>query len=74
MERGVFDIEAVQKANTSLIATIEARQSPTKAKPAAPMPRSSWSRWNSADLRDTLASARARTTGSAADLGASTRE
>lgn len=63
MERGVFDIEAVKKANTTLIATINeslaiADEGRTK-RAAAEVDLAKME----ADLRDTLASARARKTG-----------
>jgi uncharacterized protein YaaN involved in tellurite resistance len=63
MERGVFDIEAVKKANATLIATINeslaiADEGRTKRAAAeADLKKME------ADLRDTLASARARSTG-----------
>ena len=69
MERGVFDIEAVKKANASLIATIEESlqiADDGKAKRAAA----------EADLikmehelRDTLSAARAKATGTGANIG-----
>ena len=63
MERGVFDIEAVKKANATLIATINeslaiADEGRTK-RAAAEVDLKKME----ADLRDTLASARARKTG-----------
>ena len=63
MERGVFDIEAVKKANATLIATINesltiADEGRTK-RAAAEVDLTKME----ADLRDTLASARARNTG-----------
>lgn len=71
MERGVFDIEAVKKANASLIATIEeslsiadegkARRTAAEAE-LVKMER---------DLRDTLSAARSRATGTGASLGGS---
>ncbi|MBL4926724.1 toxic anion resistance protein [Fuscibacter oryzae] len=74
MERGVFDIEAVQKANTSLIATIEeSLQIADEGKARRASAEEQLIKMEH-DLRDTLASARARTTGSATDLGASTGE
>ncbi len=74
MERGVFDIEAVQKANTSLIATIEeSLQIADEGKARRAKAEEELVKMEH-DLRDTLASARARTTGAAADLGASTGE
>ena len=63
MERGVFDIEAVKKANATLIATINeslaiADEGRTKRASAEVDLKKM-----EADLRDTLASARARSTG-----------
>jgi uncharacterized protein YaaN involved in tellurite resistance len=63
MERGVFDIESVKKANATLIATINeslAIADEGRAKRAAA---EADLEKMEADLRDTLASARARTTG-----------
>jgi hypothetical protein len=46
MERGVFDIEAVKKANATLIATInESLAIADEGKARAPRPRPNWSRW-----------------------------
>jgi uncharacterized protein YaaN involved in tellurite resistance len=73
MERGVFDIEAVKSANADLIATIEdslriadegKRKRATAEEDLKKM---------EADLRDALASARTRTTGSGTNLGSSVR-
>ena len=63
MERGVFDIEAVKKANATLIATINesltiAEEGRTK-RAAAEVDLKKME----GDLRDTLASAKARNTG-----------
>jgi uncharacterized protein YaaN involved in tellurite resistance len=71
MERGVFDIEAVQKANDDLIATIEDSlriADEGKAKRAAA--EVSLQKMEG-ELRDTLSSARARTagTGGGVDVG-----
>jgi uncharacterized protein YaaN involved in tellurite resistance len=74
MERGVFDIEAVQKANTSLIATIEESLAIADEGKARRARAEEELVKMEHDLRDTLASARARTTGSGADLGAATGE
>lgn len=74
MERGVFDIEAVQKANTSLIATIEESLAIADEGKARRAKAEEELIKMEHDLRDTLSSARARTTGAAADLGASTGE
>ena len=72
MERGVFDIEAVQKANTSLIATIEeslAIADEGKARRAAA--EESLIKMEH-DLRDTLSAARARSTGFGEAIGGAT--
>ena len=71
MERGVFDIEAVKKANASLIATIEESlqiADDGKAKRAAAEEELIKMEH---DLRDTLSAAKARTTGSGANIGGS---
>ncbi len=73
MERGVFDIEAVKKANATLIATINeslAIADEGKAKRAAA--EVDLKRME-AELRDTLASARARKTGLGDTTGTSVR-
>lgn len=70
MERGVFDIEAVKKANASLIATIEDSlriADEGKAKRAAAEEEL---KKMETELRDTLASAKARADGVADDAGA----
>ncbi len=69
MERGVFDIEAVQAANASLIATINeslAIADEGKARRAAA--EESLQKME-AELRDTLASAKARATGTGYNVG-----
>lgn len=69
MERGVFDIEAVQKANATLVATIEeslAIADEGKARRAAAEIELVKME---GELRDTLASARARNTASGANIG-----
>ncbi|MBV0913900.1 toxic anion resistance protein [Anianabacter salinae] len=69
MERGVFDIEAVKTANAELIATIEESlqiADEGKAKRAAA---EDDLKKMEADLRDTLASAKARKTGSGETVG-----
>ncbi len=69
MERGVFDIEAVQKANAVLIATIDeslAIADEGKARRAAA--EESLQKME-ADLRDTLAAAKARGTGTGFNVG-----
>jgi uncharacterized protein YaaN involved in tellurite resistance len=71
MERGVFDIEAVKKANASLIATIEESlqiADDGKAKRAAAEEELIKMEH---DLRDTLSAAKARPTGSGANIGGS---
>ena len=71
MERGVFDIEAVKTANADLIATIEDSlriADEGKRKRAAA---EADLKKMEADLRDALASARARSTGSGATIGGS---
>ena len=73
MERGVFDIEAVKTANADLIATIEDSlriADEGKRKRAAA---EEDLKKMEADLRDTLASAKARSTGSGDNLGGSVR-
>lgn len=69
MERGVFDIEAVKKANASLIATIEESLSIAdegKARRAAAEVELVKMEH---ELRDTLSAARARGTGTGANIG-----
>ena len=69
MERGVFDIEAVKKANASLIATIEESlqiADDGKAKRAAA--EADLIKMEH-DLRDTLSAARAKATGTGANIG-----
>ncbi len=70
MERGVFDIEAVKAANADLIATIEESlqiaDEGKKKRAAAEVDLKKMEH----DLRDTLASAKARGTAQAADVGA----
>jgi uncharacterized protein YaaN involved in tellurite resistance len=71
MERGVFDIEAVKTANAELIATIEdslAIADEGKAKRAAA---EEDLKTMEAELRDTLASARARRSGTGDTIGTS---
>ncbi len=72
MERGVFDIEAVKKANADLIGTIEeslAIADEGKARRAAA---EEDLRKMEADLRDTLASAKARKDGTGDNVGTAT--
>jgi uncharacterized protein YaaN involved in tellurite resistance len=71
MERGVFDIEAVKTANADLIATIEESlqiADDGKAKRAAA---ETDLKQMEADLRDTLASAKAKRTGSGDNVATS---
>ena len=71
MERGVFDIEAIEKANDDLIATIEDSlriADEGKAKRAAA--EESLVRMEG-ELKETLAAARGRSTGSGANIGGS---
>lgn len=63
MERGVFDIEAVKKANATLVATIqESLQIADEGKARRAAAETELTRME-ADLRDTLAAAKARKTG-----------
>jgi len=63
MERGVFDIEAVKKANDSLVATIqESLQIADEGKARRAAAEVELTKME-AELRDTLASAKARTSG-----------
>ncbi|MCB2126905.1 MAG: toxic anion resistance protein, partial [Rhodobacteraceae bacterium] len=71
MERGVFDIEAVKTANAELIGTIEDSlriADEGKRKRAAA---EAELKKMEADLRETLAAAKARTTGTGTTLGTS---
>ncbi|MCA0274153.1 MAG: toxic anion resistance protein [Proteobacteria bacterium] len=71
MERGVFDIEAVKAANADLIGTIEdslrIADEGKRKRAAAEVDLKKME----ADLRDTLAAAKARATGSGANIGGS---
>lgn len=71
MERGVFDIEAVKAANADLIGTIEdslrIADEGKRKRAAAEVDLKKME----ADLRNTLAAAKARTTGSGANIGGS---
>jgi uncharacterized protein YaaN involved in tellurite resistance len=69
MERGVFDIEAVKKANASLIATIEDSLSIADEGKARRVAAEADLVKMEHELRDTLAAARARGTGTGATLG-----
>jgi uncharacterized protein YaaN involved in tellurite resistance len=63
MERGVFDIEAVKQANATLIATInESLQIADEGKKRRATAEADLQKME-AELRDTLASAKARATG-----------
>ena len=66
MERGVFDIEAVKTANAELIATVEDSLRIADEGKARRNNAESELKKMEAELRDTLASARARTSGVAA--------
>ena len=69
MERGVFDIEAVKKANANLIATIEeSLQIADEGKRKRAAAEEELKKME-AELRDTLASAKARKDGVGEDLG-----
>jgi len=73
LERGVFDLDAVQKANAALVATIEDSlriADEGKAKRAAA--EESLVRMEG-ELKGALASAKARTTGSGDNIGGSVR-
>ncbi|TMV37765.1 toxic anion resistance protein, partial [Thioclava sp. BHET1] len=64
-ERGIFDIEAVQKANDTLIATInESLQIAEDGRAKRAEAETKLTQMEH-DLRDTLASAKARATGAA---------
>lgn len=72
MERGVFDIEAVQQANDDLVATInESLQIADEGKRKRAEAEDKLDKME-AELRDTLASAKARKTGSGDNIGGST--
>jgi uncharacterized protein YaaN involved in tellurite resistance len=69
VERGVFDIEAVKTANADLIATIEDSLSIADAGKARRAAAEADLKKMEADLRDTLAAARARRTASGDTIG-----
>jgi uncharacterized protein YaaN involved in tellurite resistance len=69
MERGVFDIEAVKQANASLIATIEESLSIADEGKARRAAAEAELVKMEHDLRDTLSAARARGTGTGANIG-----
>ncbi len=73
MERGVFDIEAVQQANTTLIATIEeSLQIADEGKARRAKAEEELVKMEH-ELRDTLSAARARQTGLGATVGEATQ-
>ena len=69
MERGVFDIEAVKKANATLVATIEESMSIADEGKARRAAAEVELIKMEADLRDTLSAARARKTGTGEVVG-----
>jgi uncharacterized protein YaaN involved in tellurite resistance len=69
MERGVFDIEAVKKANATLIATINESLAIADAGKAKRAAAEADLQKMEIELRDTLASARARATGTGLNAG-----
>ncbi|MDP3340688.1 toxic anion resistance protein [Frigidibacter sp.] len=71
MERGVFDIEAVKIANAELIATIEDSLRIADEGKARRASAETELQKMEAELRDTLASASARKTGTGANIGTS---
>lgn len=71
MERGVFDIEAVKVANADLIATIEDSLRIAEEGRRKRVAAEADLQKMEADLRDTLASAKARPTGGGAAIGGS---
>ncbi len=72
MERGVFDIEAVKKANATLIATInESLQIADEGKAKRAAAEADLVKME-ADLRDTLSSAKARKDGTGSNVGSAT--
>lgn len=72
MERGVFDIEAVAKANATLIATVEESLAIADAGKARRADAEAQLQKMEADLRDTLAAARAKATGLGGQVGGAT--
>ncbi len=71
IERGVFDIEAVKTANSDLIATIEESLSIADEGKARRAAAEAELQKMEADLRDTLAAARAKKTGTGDAIGTS---
>ncbi len=69
MERGVFDIDAVKKANATLISTINESLAIADAGKAKRAAAEVELQKMEHDLRDTLASAKARKTGTGAQVG-----
>lgn len=69
MERGVFDIEAVREANATLIATIEDSLTIADAGKAKRAAAEADLQKMEGELRDTLAAARAKSTGLGAQVG-----
>jgi uncharacterized protein YaaN involved in tellurite resistance len=69
MERGVFDIEAVAKANATLIATVEESLAIADAGKARRAAAEDQLQKMEADLRDTLAAARSRANGLGDQVG-----
>jgi uncharacterized protein YaaN involved in tellurite resistance len=74
MERGVFDIEAVKKANADLIATIEESLSIADEGKRKRSEAEIELKKMEAELRDTLASAKARGDGTGDNIGTSVSE
>jgi len=74
MERGVFDIEAVKEANATLIATIEESLQIADEGKARRAAAEKDLQTMETELRDTLASARARRTGTGDNAGTATGE
>jgi uncharacterized protein YaaN involved in tellurite resistance len=73
MERGVFDIEAIEKANEDLIATIEeSLQIADAGKAKRAEAEQSLVRMEQ-ELKETLAAAKARATGTGDNVGGSVR-
>ena len=72
MERGVFDIEAVKDANANLIATInESLQIADEGKAKRAAAEAEWQKMEQ-ELKDTLAAAKARATGTGDTIGTAT--
>ena len=71
MERGVFDIEAVKQANAELVATIEESLKIADEGKARRAAAEAELKKMEAELRDTLAAARARRDGTGDNSGTS---